>query len=179
MADNDLALGRLVDAVSHSQFWASTAIFVTEDDAQDGPDHVEAHRTVALVISPYTRTGKVDSTLYSNVAMLRTIELIVGVRPLTQFDAAAVPMLNAFTGRPDLRPYDVIVPKQPLDERNPSSAPLAAASASQDLTQEDRINERVFNEAIWQSVKGAGSRMPAPIHRLRTAAGPDGDEGDG
>src|SRR3989442_1879226 len=82
VADNDLALGRLVDAVSHSQFWASTAIFVVEDDAQDGPDHVDGHRNLGLVISPYTQTGKVDSTLYSTVSMLRTMEMILGVGPM-------------------------------------------------------------------------------------------------
>lgn len=91
IADNDLALGRLVDAVSHSAFWPSTAIFVVEDDAQDGPDHVSGHRTIAQVISPYTQFGSVDSTLYSTVSMLRTIELILGLQPMTQFDAAATP----------------------------------------------------------------------------------------
>ena len=91
IADNDLALGQLVDAVSHSSYWKYTAIFVVEDDAQDGPDHVDGHRTIAQVISPYTQTGKVDSTFYSTVSMLRTMEMILGVDPMTQFDAAAPP----------------------------------------------------------------------------------------
>jgi YVTN family beta-propeller protein len=169
VADNDLALGRVVEAVSHSRYWTDTAIFVVEDDAQAGPDHVDAHRTIAQVISPYTQTGTVDSTFYSTVAMLRTIELIVGVRPLTQFDAAAVPMLNAFTDTPNLTPYDAITPQQPLDEKNPESAPMAAVSAAQDLRQEDRINEQAFNQAIWKSVKGADSQMPAPVYRYGAA----------
>ena len=118
IADNDWALGQLVDAVSHSKYWASTAIFVTEDDAQDGPDHVDAHRTVAEVISPYSHTGKVDSTFYSTVSMLRTMELILGLQPLTQFDANAAPMLAAFTSKPDLTPYRAVKPLQSMQELN-------------------------------------------------------------
>jgi hypothetical protein len=104
-----------VDTVSHSKYWSSTAIFVVEDDAQAGPDHVDAHRTTAEVISPYTQTGQVDSTFYSTASMLRTIELFAGIGPMTQFDAAANPMFNSFTSRPDLAPYNVIKPPQHPD----------------------------------------------------------------
>ncbi|MGW7684346.1 glutaminyl-peptide cyclotransferase [Kribbella sp. NPDC054772] len=162
VADNDLALGRIVDAVSHSEHWKDTAIFVTEDDAQNGPDHVDAHRTVALVISPYTQTGKVDSTMYSTVAMMRTMELIAGIGPLTQFDAAATPMTASFTGTPNFAPYDARTPAQSLDEKNTAAAPLAAESGRMDFTQADKAPEQVLNEAIWKSVKGADSPMPAP-----------------
>jgi YVTN family beta-propeller protein len=165
-ADNDWALGQLVDAVSHSKYWANTAIFVTEDDAQDGPDHVDAHRTVAEVISPYTRTGRVDSTFYSTASMLRTIELIVGLYPLTQFDAYATPMLAAFTNKPDLTPYSAQQPTQNLQEVNPVNAPLAAQSQAQDLTKEDQINMQQFNQATWASIKGANTPMPAPQHTV-------------
>ncbi|MBW0011308.1 MAG: phosphoesterase, partial [Pseudonocardiales bacterium] len=165
-ADNDWALGRLVDAVSHSKYWATTAIFVTEDDAQDGPDHIDAHRTVAEVISPYTHTGRVDSTFYSTASMLRTIELIVGLRPLTQFDAYATPMLAAFTTRPDSTPYTATRPTQNLQETNPVNAPLAAQSQAQDLTKEDQIDMQQFNQATWASVKGADTPMPAPQHHV-------------
>ena len=96
VAENDLALGRLVEAVSHSKFWAQTAIFVVEDDAQNGPDHVDAHRSIAFVISPHARRGAVDSTMYSTSSMLRTMELILGLKPMSQFDAAATPMFNSF-----------------------------------------------------------------------------------
>src|SRR5262249_1056662 len=89
VADNDVAFGMLVEAVSHSKFWPQTAIFVVEDDAQNGPDHVDAHRTTAWVISPYTKRHAVDSTMYSTSSMLRTIELILGLKPMSQFDAAA------------------------------------------------------------------------------------------
>jgi YVTN family beta-propeller protein len=160
VADNDLALGKLVDAVSHSKFWATTAIFVVEDDAQNGPDHVDAHRTLAWVISPYSRTGRVDSTFYSTVSMLRTMELILGLPPLTQFDAAATPMIDSFTNKPDLTPYDAITPSQSLTELNTASSPLAAASARMKLADADQAPMRELNEAIWKSVKGATSTMP-------------------
>jgi YVTN family beta-propeller protein len=146
IADNDWALGQLVDAVSHSPFWPSTAIFVTEDDAQDGPDHVDAHRTVAEVISPYTRTGKVDSTFYSTASMLRTIERLVGLRPLTQFDAYATPMLASFTTAPDLTPFTAQRPSQNMTETNPAPHSLGAPPDNEDLSHEDRINMAKFNE---------------------------------
>jgi hypothetical protein len=160
VADNDLAVGRLVDQVSHSKFWKDTAIFVVEDDAQAGPDHVDGHRTEALVISPYTQTAKVDSTFYSTVSVLRTMELITGVPPLTQFDASAIPMLNAFTNKPVQTPFTALIPAQSLSENNSTSAPLAAQSAKMDFSDADLNNENTLNKAIWQSVKGANSPMP-------------------
>ncbi len=105
VADNDLALGQVVEALSKSKFWKDLAIFVIEDDAQNGSDHVDAHRTVALAISPYIRRGTVDSNMYSTASMLRTMELILGLKPMTQFDAAALPMYASFQGKPDLTPY--------------------------------------------------------------------------
>jgi hypothetical protein len=188
VADNDWALGQLVDAVSHSPFWPSTAIFVTEDDAQDGPDHVDAHRTTAELISPYTRTGAVDSTFYSTASMLRTIELLVGIRPLTQFDAYATPMLAPFTPRADLTPYVAVRPSQDMRQRNP--VVIGAPPYDEDLSKEDRIDMARFNHEIWASVKGAATPMPAPRHTLfpapdqerRTAGGAtpagDGDDDD-
>src|SRR5207249_5813671 len=105
VAQNDLALGMLVEGLSKSKFWASIAIFVIEDDAQNGPDHVDAHRTVALAISPYIKKKSVDSTMYSTTSMLRTMELILGLPPMSQYDAAATPMFNSFTSEPDLASY--------------------------------------------------------------------------
>jgi YVTN family beta-propeller protein len=171
VADSDYALGKLVDTVSHSAFWKDTAIFVIEDDAQDGPDHVDAHRVLAQVISPYTQTGRVDSTFYSSMSMLRTMELILGVKPMTQFDAAATPLIDSFTDRPNFAPFTAQKPQVDLNEVNPPNAPLAAQSAAMDFTREDRAPRAVLNQAIWQSVKGAGSRMPAPHNGL---AGPIG-----
>jgi YVTN family beta-propeller protein len=164
VADNDLALGRVVEGLSRSTFWPHLAIFVVEDDAQNGPDHVDAHRTVALSISPYTRRKTVDSTLYSTSSMLRTIELCLGLEPMSQFDAAARPMFAAFTPRPDLSPYaHRPVPAELMQERNQLTAWGAAASQRLDLEIEDRADDMVFNEIIWKSVKGPDSPMPPPV----------------
>ncbi|MFE9171881.1 bifunctional YncE family protein/alkaline phosphatase family protein [Streptomyces kebangsaanensis] len=118
VADNDYALGRLVDAVSHSRFWKDTVVLVTEDEAQNGPDHVDAHRTLALAISPYTQTGKVDSTFYSTASMVRTVGLFAGIGPLTQFDDYSTPMRASFTDKPNYRSYSVIKPTYPMNSVN-------------------------------------------------------------
>ncbi|MBR8834741.1 MAG: hypothetical protein DSM106950_12060 [Stigonema ocellatum SAG 48.90 = DSM 106950] len=181
VADNDLALGKLVDAVSHSQFWKDTAIFVVEDDAQNGPDHVDAHRTVALVISPYTQTGQVDSTFYDTSSMLRTMEQIVGIGPLSQFDASATPMLNSFTDHPNFTPYQAIAPGQSLSEKNPIDAPMASIAAKSDFSQEDRIPDQLLTEMVWKSVKGANSQVPQSKTRFggrNVGIGSDNDDDD-
>ncbi len=176
VADNDYALGQLVDTVSHSRFWKDTAILVTEDDAQNGPDHVDAHRTIALAISPYTQTGTVDSTFYSTASMVRTIGLIAGTGPLTQFDDYSTPMSASFTRHPNRRPYDAVRPRYDMSTVNGADAPMAETSTKQSLDTEDRIDEQSFNKAIWKSVKGADSTMPAPRHALLGGgtAGADG-----
>lgn len=120
-ADNDYAVGLLVDAVSHSKLWASTAIFIIEADSADGPDHVDSHRAPAWVISPYTHRGIVDSNMYNQTSVLRTMERIVGLRPMTQFDAASRPMFGSFSQQPDPRSYTAITPKVSVTERNPAS----------------------------------------------------------
>ncbi|ADG05291.1 bifunctional YncE family protein/alkaline phosphatase family protein [Kyrpidia tusciae] len=150
VAQNDYALGKLVDAVSHSPYWKNTAIFVIEDDSQDGLDHVDAHRTEALVISPYTqRGGAVDSTFYDTASMLKTIELILGMKPMTQYDAAALPMINAFTTHPDFAPYDAVPPTYPLDARNGQNAPMAMVSEQMDWSQEDVASPKKLDEVLW------------------------------
>jgi 6-phosphogluconolactonase (cycloisomerase 2 family) len=163
VADNDLALGRVVEAVSQSKFWKDTAIFVIEDDAQNGPDHVDAHRTEALVISPYTKRNYVDSTMYSTSSMARTMELILGLKPMSQFDAAARPMANAFQSKPDLAPYEHAPAQVDLQEKNTATAWGARQSEDFDFTEEDRVDDLVFNEVIWRSVKGPESAAPAPV----------------
>jgi hypothetical protein len=163
VADNDLALGMVVEAVSKSKFWKETALFVVEDDAQNGPDHVDAHRTIAFVVSPYTKRKYVDSTMYSTASMLRTMELILGLKPMSQFDAAAKPMYASFTAKPDLTPYEKLVPKVDRDEKNPKTAWGAKESEKLDLDEEDLADDLLFNEIIWRSVKGADSPMPAPV----------------
>jgi YVTN family beta-propeller protein len=180
VADNDYALGRMVDAVSHSEFWKDTVILVTEDDAQNGPDHVDAHRTLALAISPYTQTGKVDSTFYSTASMVRTVGLFAGIGPLTQFDDYSTPMSASFASRPNHQPYSVIQPTYPMTTVNAANAPMASISAMQDLTKEDQIDEKTFNEAIWKSVHGADAVMPAPKYDVmgNTAAKEMAKEGE-
>jgi YVTN family beta-propeller protein len=169
VADNDLALGRLVDAVSHSPFWSSTAIFAVEDDAQDGPDHVDGHRSIAFAISPYTQRGTVDSTFYSTVSVLRTMELILGVPPMSQFDAVANPMTAAFGSTPNLRPYDAIQPGVSLTAKNTASSPMTAESLSIDFSKPDRIPMDLMNRILWASVRGMTDPMPATVHSLEIA----------
>ena len=130
VADNDLALGMVVEGLSHSKFWPRTAIFVVEDDAQNGPDHVDAHRTVAYVMSPYTKRHQTDSTMYSTASMLRTMELILGLKPLSQFDAAAAPMFNSFQPLPDLRPYHRSSPSPQISTKRTASPPGGATFLS-------------------------------------------------
>jgi YVTN family beta-propeller protein len=169
VADNDLALGRLVAAVSHSPYWSSTAIFVVEDDAQDGPDHVDAHRSVGLVISPYTQHARVDSTHYDTVSMLATMERLLGLPAMSSFDQRATLMWPSFAGRPSFKAYDAVQPSViPFDDPgypvNPPGAPLAALSAQQDFSHPDGANPQVLNLAIWESIRGAPGRALAPSH---------------
>jgi sugar lactone lactonase YvrE len=163
VADNDLALGLIVEAVSKSKFWKDTAIFVIEDDAQNGPDHVDAHRTVAFVVSPYARRGQVDSSMYSTSSMVRTMELILGLRPMSQFDAAARPMFGSFQARRDLRPYQHVVPEVDRTARNKITAWGAQRSATIDLSKADAVDDLLLNEVIWRSVRGADAPMPPPV----------------
>lgn len=165
VASNDLALGRLVDAVSHSKFWPETAIFVIEDDAQNGPDHVDAHRTVGLVISPYVRRGHLDSSQYSTVSMIRTMELILGLPPLSQYDAAARPMFESFTDKADLKPYEVADPRIDLKERNRDLAYGADRSGKMDFSDCDKIDDFELNEILWRSIKGANAPLPPAVRR--------------
>jgi YVTN family beta-propeller protein len=162
VADNDLALGRLVEAVSQSKLWGETAIFVLEDDAQNGPDHVDAHRMPALVISPWTKRKAVDSTLYSTTSMLRTMELILGLQPMSQFDAAARPMWNAFNDRADLTPFTARPAQVDLEARNGRVSWGARESQKMDFSGPDKADDIVLNEIVWRSVRGADSPMPAP-----------------
>jgi hypothetical protein len=160
LAENDLALGKIVEAISNSRFWKSTVICVVEDDAQNGPDHVDCHRTIALVVSPFNRRGMVDSTMYSTSSMLRTMELILGLRPLTQYDAAATPMWAAFQAEPDARPYKAMPAQVPIDEKNMASAYGAQRSLALALDEADEAPDDVLNEILWKSIQGADRPVP-------------------
>jgi YVTN family beta-propeller protein len=166
VANADHAVGQLVERLTKSPYWPQTAIFIIEDDAQNGPDHVDARRTVGLVVSPYTKRGFVDSTLYTTSAMLRTMELLLGLPPMTQYDAAAMPMYNAFGLKADLTPYAAIAPKYDVNERNTALAWGAKASMEMNLDEVDEAPMFALNEIIWKSVRGPESPMPLPVHRF-------------
>jgi hypothetical protein len=165
VASNDLALGRLVDAVTHSKYWPETAIFVIEDDAQNGPDHVDAHRTVGLAISPYARRHRLDSTQYTTVSMIRTIELILGLPPLSQYDAAARPMFASFTGKADTSPFTHEAARIDLDARNTATAYGAERSACMDFAEYDKVDDFELNEILWRAVKGRDAPLPPAVRR--------------
>jgi YVTN family beta-propeller protein len=163
VGSNDLALGRMVEAITHSRFWPETAIFVIEDDAQNGPDHVDVHRTVGLVISPYVKHGLVDSTHYTTASMIHTMELILGLPIMTQYDRAATPMYRCFQSRPKLWAYDALRPRTDLMARNPKTGPGAVASAKLDFSEVDRADPDALNKILWDSLR-PGQPMPAPVH---------------
>jgi YVTN family beta-propeller protein len=165
VASNDLALGQLVEAVSRSKLWPRTAIFVIEDDAQNGPDHVDAHRTVGLVISPYTKRHHVDSTQYATVSMIRTMELILGLPPLSQYDAAARPMFASFTDKADLTPYTAEKARIDVEAVNSKNAYGARRSAKMDFDDYDLADDFELNEILWRSIKGKDAPLPPAVRR--------------
>ena len=170
VADNDLALGQVVEGLSKSKFWHEMAIFVVEDDAQNGVDHVDGHRTVALAISPYTRRGAVDATFYNHPSMLKTIELILGLPALSIFDLVAADMGPSFIGpneKPDARPYTAIEPKQSIYAMNPAPASVrgaqrkaALASAKMRFDSPDAAPTEALNRILWQDARGWGTPYP-------------------
>ena len=162
IADNDLALGRVVETISNSPYWKDSAIFVVEDDAQSGPDHVDSHRSVALVASPFAKRAFVDHSFYSTSGMLRSMELILGLPPMSTYDAAATPMFNAFQSTPDPSVYRRLTPNVALDEKNPASASGAVASQAMNFSDADLTPEEGLNEIIWHSVMGPDVPMPPP-----------------
>ena len=169
VADNDLAFGQIVEAVSHGRFWTNTCIFAIEDDPQDGWDHVSGYRTTAYVASAYTKRGAVVHTQYNQTGLLRTMELMLGLPPMNQMDATATPMFDCFTSTPDFSPFDAVTNNVPLDEMNPqpkriSDALLrqdACASARLPLDQEDQCPEDLFNHILWRAAKGSQTPYPA------------------
>ncbi|MBA3975922.1 MAG: hypothetical protein C0504_17085 [Candidatus Solibacter sp.] len=167
VADNDLALGMIVEAVSKSKFWAKTAIFVLEDDAQNGPDHVDSHRSPAYVISPYTRGRGIDSSHYTTTSMLRTMELILGLHPMTMHDAGARPMHAAFRNQADTRPYEKAEARVGLEERNPATSPTAARSLRMQWDEADMIDDNELNEILWLAVRGTAPPPPVRSYHGR------------
>jgi hypothetical protein len=180
VADNDLALGRMVEGLSHSSFWKSMAILVVEDDAQNGVDHIDGHRTVALVASPYARRGAIDATFYSQPSMVKTIELMLGLPALSMFDLVATDMRASFIGAgesPNLTPYTARVPRQPLDQVNQQvgaiTGPHAAerrraalASARMNFHDPDAAPTELLNRILWHDARGWRTPYPEVRHSL-------------
>jgi hypothetical protein len=165
-ADNDYAVGMLVEAVSKSRFWNSTVIMILEDDAQNGPDHVDSHRSPAFVISSWTKRHAVDSTMYNTTSMLRTMEYLLGLRPMTSFDAAARPMTTVFLAAPNPAGYTAEKPRIALDERNPAATPAAARAAKLNFDEADENDDDEMNDILWRAI-----RKDAPPPPMRSIFG--------
>ncbi|MBK8924207.1 MAG: bifunctional YncE family protein/alkaline phosphatase family protein [Saprospirales bacterium] len=162
VADNDLAVGRMIEHLSQSPLWKESAVFILEDDAQNGPDHVDAHRSIAFLASPYVKRSFVDHTMYSTSSMLRTMELLLGLPPMSQYDAGATPMWRCFTSKPDFTPFAARPNQIPIDTRNAAVNELSRISETFQLARLDAVPERLFNEVLWKSIRGMDSEMPAP-----------------
>jgi hypothetical protein len=177
IADNDLALARVVEAVAHSPYWKDSVFFIIEDDAQNGVDHVDGHRTIGFVVSPYTKRGIVDSRYYTQIDFVRTMEQILGLPPMNQMDLAVPPdsMAHIFTMKPDFTPYEALPNLIPLDQMNPSATLLSSAervwqeaSSKLDFSGPDRADEEVLNRIIWHSAKGYATPYPKDDGKLLT-----------
>ncbi len=178
VADNDLAIGKLVEHLSKSSLWAESAVFILEDDAQNGPDHVDAHRSVLLVASPYTKRRTVVHSTYSTASVLRTMELILGIPPMSQYDAAAPSLWECFTSVPDTSSYVALANNIDLDELNTEENTLSERSAHYPLDREDAIPDDEFSEVIWKTVRGLDSEMPAPRRSAFVHLAEDEEEGE-
>jgi hypothetical protein len=189
VAENDYAVGRLVEAISSSVYWKDTAIFILEDDAQAGPDHVDSHRSVGLAISAYNRPGALIHKFHSTVSMIRTIEMLLGIAPMNQLDASAVPM-DIFKETPDLTPYKAVLPTIAADNllthkpKNKTAAEWMKKSNRQNFAHADMADPQVLNAVIWFACTGSASNLPEAVHlpayqamRLGIANMDDGESG--
>ena len=164
VADNDLSVGMFIEYLSKSSIWKNSVVFILEDDAQNGPDHVDAHRSPVYVIGPYVKRNFVDHTPYTTSGVIRTMELILGLRPMSQYDAAATPLWRCFTATPDYASYTALSANVDLEEKNTAWNELSKRSEKFDLSKEDLVPDMEFSEVIWKGVKGINSVMPAPKH---------------
>jgi hypothetical protein len=160
MADNDLALARIIEAVSKSPYWKDTVFFILEDDAQAGPDHVDSHRSVLMVISAYNRGGTIHRFV-NTTDVVATIEEILGLPPLSQFDRFGKPLREIFGSEPDMHPYIAMTPAQPMDEMNPAEGSVAEESSKLDLHKEDVADMDLFNHILWRAIKGNAVPYPS------------------
>ena len=163
VADNDLAIGMMIEHISKSSIWENSVVFIAEDDAQNGPDHVDAHRTTAYLAGGYVKRHFVDHTMYSSSSMLRTIELILGLPPMSQYDASATPMWRCFNKSADKTPYKSIPSNINLNDVNPSGTKLAALAKGLNFSEIDRVPDNVMNKMLWKSIKGYDAIVPVPV----------------
>jgi DNA-binding beta-propeller fold protein YncE len=178
VADNDWAVGLFVEYLSKSPIWKETAIFIIEDDAQNGPDHVDAHRSTAYIAGGFVKRKFVDHTMYSTSSMLRTIELILGLPPMSQYDAAAEPMWRCFTSTPDLTAFTSVPSNVNLNEKNEKMTASTRLSEEFDFSKEDRAPDLLFSQVIWKAIKGENSEMPAPRRSAFIKIAETENEGD-
>ncbi len=178
VAENDLAVGKFIEYISHSPVWGESAIFILEDDAQNGPDHVDSHRSTAYIASPYAKRNTRVSTLYSTASMLRTIELILGLPPMSQYDAAATPMWECFTPARDLTPFVALDASYDIHEMNVDRNRISELSESFNLEVMDAAPDYLFSQVIWKAVKGLESEMPAPVRSAFILQKPEEEKAD-
>jgi YVTN family beta-propeller protein len=176
VADNDLAVGMLIDHLSKSPVWNESVVFILEDDAQNGPDHVDAHRSPAFVVGPFVKRKYVDHTMYTTSGMLRTMELILGLPPLTQYDAAATPMWRLFTAKPDFTSFNYLPINVDLNDKNPANTKLGILSEKFNWDKEDAVPDLIFNEILWQGIKGKSAPYPVRAAFLNTNIKVDSDK---
>ncbi len=161
-ADNDLAVGMFIDYLSKSPVWKESVVFILEDDAQDGPDHVDAHRSPVYIAGPFVKRNFIDHTPYTTTGVLRTIELILGLPPMSQYDAAATPLWRCFTSTPDETVFNHLPLQTDITEKNTVTNNLSEKSAAFNFTKEDAVNDAEFNEVLWKGIKGMNSVVPSP-----------------
>jgi hypothetical protein len=161
-ADNDLAVGMFLDHLSKSPVWKESVVFILEDDAQNGPDHVDAHRSSVYVAGPYVKRNFVDHTSYSTSGILRTIELILGIPPMSQYDAAATPLWRCFTSTPNYATYNYVPENVDLNDKNMVVNKLSKQSEVFNFSKEDEVPDAAFNEVLWKGIKGINKTVPAP-----------------
>jgi hypothetical protein len=176
IADNDYGLGQMVDLISHSSVWGSSLILVIEDDSQDGADHVDAHRIPALVVSPFAKRSAIVHTRYDFLSFIRTLEIPIGMDPMTLYDSLATPLYDAFDSTAqNNEPYTAIAPSQSRTATNPTTGPSAKLASHFDLTQPDRISQRDLDAQMWKSVHGMSAKPPPPGPNAVDERGGDGD----
>jgi YVTN family beta-propeller protein len=162
VGDNDLAIGQFIEHLSHSSIWKESVVFILEDDAQNGPDHIDAHRSPVFVAGPYVKRNAVIHGMYSTSGVLRTMELILGLPPMSQYDAAAMPLYDCFTSKPDFTPYTTKPAQVDLEQRNIAVNESSKRSELFNFAKEDAAPDIDLNEVVWKYVKGEASVMPAP-----------------